>query len=31
MSRCTRTANLEFHHKNRNGSNDIENAEVLCQ
>lgn len=31
MARCTRTTNLEVHHKRRNGGNDIANAEVLCQ
>lgn len=30
MARCTRTTNLEVHHKNRYGSNDLSNAEVLC-
>ena len=30
MARCTRTRDLEVHHKNRNGSNNLGNAEVLC-
>ena len=30
MARCTRTWNLEVHHKNRYGGNDLGNAEVLC-
>ena len=30
MTRCTRTTNLEVHHKNRNVGNGINNAEVLC-
>ena len=30
MARCTRTWGLEVHHKNRYGSNDLGNAEVLC-
>ena len=30
MSRCTRTTNLEVHHKRRDGGNGIDNAEVLC-
>ena len=28
---CVIQANLEVHHKNRNGGNDLGNAEVLCQ
>lgn len=28
--RCTRTSNLEVHHKRRDGGNDINNAQVLC-
>jgi 5-methylcytosine-specific restriction endonuclease McrA len=31
MSRCNITQELEVHHKRRDGGNDIENAEVLCQ
>jgi 5-methylcytosine-specific restriction endonuclease McrA len=31
MPRCTRTTNLEVHHIRRNGSNGLDNAEVLCQ
>lgn len=31
MARCTRTTNLEIHHKRRDGGNGIENAMVLCQ
>jgi hypothetical protein len=31
MSRCNATKNLEVHHKRRDGGNDIENAQVLCQ
>jgi len=30
MARCTRTTNLEVHHKRRDGGNDLPNAEVLC-
>ena len=30
MPRCTRTYNLEVHHKNKNGDNSLSNAEVLC-
>ena len=30
MARCTKTRNLEVHHKNRNGGNGIDNAQVLC-
>jgi len=30
MARCTRTNGLEVHHRNRNGGNDLGNAEVLC-
>lgn len=29
--RCTRTTNLEVHHKNRSGGNYIGNAKVLCR
>ena len=29
--RCTSTYNLEVHHKNRDGGNGLDNAEVLCQ
>lgn len=28
--KCTRTTNLEVHHKRRDGGNDLDNAEVLC-
>lgn len=31
MPRCTRTTNLELHHKRRDGGNGLDNAEVLCQ
>jgi 5-methylcytosine-specific restriction endonuclease McrA len=31
MSRCKATEDLEIHHKRRDGGNDIENAQVLCQ
>lgn len=31
MARCIRTSGLEVHHKSRTGSNDLGNAEVLCQ
>jgi 5-methylcytosine-specific restriction endonuclease McrA len=31
MARCTRTRNLEVHHKRRDGGNDLSNAEVLCE
>lgn len=31
MSRCTRTNNLEVHHKRRDGGNGLDNAEVLCE
>ena len=31
MARCTRKYVLEVHHKNRNGGNDLGNAEVLCE
>lgn len=31
MARCTRTSNLEVHHKRRDGDNDLSNAVVLCQ
>lgn len=30
MARCTGTTNLEVHHFNRYGGNDLGNAEVLC-
>lgn len=30
MARCTRTNGLGVHHKNRNGGNDLGNADVLC-
>jgi len=30
MTRCTRTNNLEVHHKRRDGGNGLDNAEVLC-
>lgn len=31
MARCTRTRNLEIHHKSITGGNGLGNAEVLCQ
>ncbi|NOH00210.1 MAG: HNH endonuclease [Ignavibacteriae bacterium] len=31
MTRCTRKSNLEIHHIRRDGGNDINNAQVLCQ
>jgi 5-methylcytosine-specific restriction endonuclease McrA len=31
MARCTRTRNLEVHHKRRDGGNGVDNTEVLCQ
>jgi len=31
MARCTRTTNLEVHHKRIDGGNDLANAEVLCK
>lgn len=31
MSRCTRTTNLEVHHKRKDGGNDLTNAQVLYQ
>jgi hypothetical protein len=31
MGRCGSTEKLQVHHKRRDGGNDIENAEVLCQ
>jgi len=30
MARCTRTRDLEVHHKRRDGGNTLDNAEVLC-
>lgn len=30
MARCTRTTSLEVHHRDRNGGNELSNAEVLC-
>lgn len=30
MARCTRTSELEVHHKRRDGGNGLDNAEVLC-
>ncbi len=30
MARCTRTRNLEVHHKRRDGGNGLDNAQVLC-
>lgn len=30
MARCTRTKELEVHHKRRDGGNSLDNAEVLC-
>lgn len=31
MGRCTRTTNLEVHHKRRDAGNGLDNAQVLCQ
>lgn len=31
MARCTRTRELEVHHKRRDGGNSLANAEVLCK
>lgn len=31
MARCTRTRDLEIHHKRRDGGNSLDNAEVLCK
>ena len=31
MARCTRTDNLEVHHKSRSGGNGLNNAQVLCE
>lgn len=31
MSRCFVKSGLEVHHKRRDGGNDLNNAEVLCQ
>jgi 5-methylcytosine-specific restriction endonuclease McrA len=31
MSRCTKTSNLEVHHKRIDGGNGLDNAQVLCQ
>jgi hypothetical protein len=31
MARCTRTQNLEVHHRSQTGGNGIDNAKVLCQ
>lgn len=31
MARCTRTRNLEVHHKRRDAGNGLDNAEVLCE
>jgi 5-methylcytosine-specific restriction endonuclease McrA len=31
MARCTKTYGLEVHHRNRNGGNGLDNAEVLCE
>lgn len=31
MARCTRTTDLEVHHKRRDNGNGIDNAEVLYQ
>lgn len=31
MARCSRTKELEIHHKRRDGGNGLDNAEVLCQ
>ena len=30
MGRCKNTSNLEVHHKQRYGSNDLDNTKVLC-
>lgn len=30
MARCTKTRNLQVHHRNRYGPNNPSNAEVLC-
>ena len=30
MAKCTRTINLDVHHKRRDKGNDLSNAEVLC-
>ena len=30
MARCTRTRNLDVHHKRRDGDSGLDNAEVLC-
>jgi len=30
MARCTRTRDLDVHHKHRDGGNSVSNAEVLC-
>jgi 5-methylcytosine-specific restriction endonuclease McrA len=31
MARCTRTRNLEVHHRRRDGGSGLDNAEALCQ
>ena len=31
MSRCTSTMDLDVHHKQRDGGNGMDNAQVLCQ
>jgi len=31
LGRCTRTKELEVHHKRKDGGNGLDNAEVLCQ
>ena len=31
MPRCDKTTGLEVHHKRRDGGNELNNAEVLCQ
>lgn len=31
VNRCNETKNLEVHHLNRNGKNELQNALVLCQ
>ena len=31
MERCTRTRNLEVHHKRKDGGIGLDNAQVLCQ
>lgn len=31
MARCTKTRDLEVHHRRRDGGDGIDNAEVLCR